>query len=48
MAEVDRRTQNRGIGSSLVRSGLEWVQSCSEILVAVVGEPQFYGRFGFN
>lgn len=40
--------QGQGIGSGLVQVGL---QKCREIrldAIFVVGEPNFYGRFGFN
>lgn len=40
--------QNRGIGSALVRAGL---QRCSELgvgAVAVLGHPRYYPRFGFQ
>jgi putative acetyltransferase len=40
--------QGRGIGSRLVRTGL---QQCLELGVAavfLVGEPEFYSRFGFG
>ena len=40
-------SQNQGIGSTLVRAGLE---KCHEIdldIVVVLGHPNFYPRFGF-
>ena len=39
--------QRRGIGSELVRVGLEWLRSRGERIVLVLGEPHFYSRFGF-
>lgn len=44
---VSPRHQNKGIGSALVRAGLD---RCSEIgvgAVVVLGHPSFYPRFGF-
>jgi putative acetyltransferase len=40
--------QGRGIGSALVRAGLERLRLAGEHLVLVLGEPAFYGRFGFT
>lgn len=40
--------QRRGIGSALVRVGLEAALSRGESLVIVLGHPQFYLRFGFE
>lgn len=40
--------QGKGIGSALVRDGLEWLKADGEDLVLVLGEPEFYGRFGFS
>jgi len=40
--------QNRGIGALLVREGLA---SCAQLgcgFVVVLGEPEYYGRFGFE
>jgi putative acetyltransferase len=39
--------QNQGIGSDLVRSGLEMLKKGGYELVFVVGHPDFYPRFGF-
>lgn len=39
--------QNRGIGSALVRRGLEDARSLGHSLVIVVGHPAYYPRFGF-
>lgn len=40
--------QNRGVGAMLVREGLATcaVQGCG--FVVVLGEPEYYGRFGFE
>lgn len=40
--------QRRGIGSALVRAGLEATEARGESLVIVLGHPQFYSRFGFE
>jgi putative acetyltransferase len=40
--------QNRGIGSQLVRAGLERVRSASIPFVVVLGHPAYYPRFGFQ
>ena len=40
--------QNRGIGSELVRRGLESCRSSGHRIVIVLGHPHFYPRFGFS
>jgi len=40
--------QRRGVGSRLVRTGLEWLRSRGERSVLVLGDPRFYSRFGFS
>ena len=40
--------QNRGIGSSLVRDGLEMCRQRGYDLVVVLGHLRFYPRFGFT
>jgi putative acetyltransferase len=40
--------QRRGIGTQLVRRGLEDVRGKGRTAVIVVGHPQFYSRFGFS
>jgi putative acetyltransferase len=39
--------QRRGIGSQLVRTGLETCRSLGHSLVVVLGDPEYYARFGF-
>ncbi|HBW29442.1 MULTISPECIES: GNAT family N-acetyltransferase [Nostocaceae] len=39
--------QRKGIGSALVKTGLEKADARGESLVIVLGYPQFYSRFGF-
>ncbi len=45
---VTPERQNDGIGSSLVRAGLELADARGEPLVAVLGHPSYYPRFGFE
>jgi putative acetyltransferase len=40
--------QNQGIGSALVRRGLEVCKERGHPIVVVVGHPDFYPRFGFS
>lgn len=40
--------QNRGVGSALVRQGLDEARRLGHSAVVVVGHPQFYPRFGFQ
>jgi putative acetyltransferase len=42
------RHQGRGIGSALVRHGLEVIRSRVEPLVFLEGSPAYYARFGFR
>jgi putative acetyltransferase len=39
--------QGKGIGSQLVRAGLEQCRQAGHEIVFVLGHPDFYGRFGF-
>lgn len=39
--------QNRGVGSELVRRGLDECRRLGHEAVVVVGHPEFYPRFGF-
>ena len=39
--------QRRGIGSALVRAGLECCREMGAAAVVVLGHPDFYPRFGF-
>jgi putative acetyltransferase len=39
--------QNRGTGSALVRAGLQAAEARGEPLVALLGSPVYYSRFGF-
>jgi putative acetyltransferase len=40
--------QRRGIGSALVRRGLALCRERGRALAVVVGDPAYYGRFGFS
>jgi putative acetyltransferase len=40
--------QRHGLGSSLVRAGLERVRQTGAPFVFVIGHPAFYPRFGFT
>jgi putative acetyltransferase len=40
--------QRRGIGSALVRTGLEACRELGFAVVIVVGHPKYYPRFGFQ
>jgi len=40
--------QRRGVGSALVREGLEVCRAAGHRIVVVLGHPAFYPRFGFS
>jgi len=40
--------RHHGIGAGLVRHSLEWLRRDGYDLVVVLGEPHYYGRFGFD
>jgi putative acetyltransferase len=40
--------QRAGIGAQLIRHGLERLRTDGERIVLVLGEPEYYGRFGFS
>jgi putative acetyltransferase len=40
--------QNQGVGSALVRRGLDLCEKQGHRIVVVLGHPQFYPRFGFS
>ncbi len=44
---VPPERQNQGIGTALIREGLRVLGAGGEDLVLVLGEPSYYGRFGF-
>ncbi|HEX6981550.1 MAG TPA: N-acetyltransferase [Balneolaceae bacterium] len=45
---VDPGYQNQGVGSKLVREGLNELKSMGAKGCVLVGEPDYYGRFGFR
>ena len=45
---VTPQFQNQGIGSALVQAALAAAEAMGELLVIVLGHPQFYSRFGFE
>ena len=44
---VDQPYQRKGVGSLLVRAGLRQLQDSGVSVVCVLGDPNYYGRFGF-
>ena len=44
---VDTSHQKQGVGSALVRAGLQQLQDSGVSMVCVLGDPNYYGRFGF-
>ncbi len=45
---VEPAWQNRGIGSALIREGIERAEVRREPLIAVLGHASYYPRFGFE
>ncbi|MEH1800726.1 GNAT family N-acetyltransferase [Nostoc sp.] len=45
---VHPQFQRQGIGSALIKAGLEIAEAKKEAIVIVLGHPQFYTRFGFQ
>lgn len=45
---VDPDHQRQGIGSRLIRAGLEEVRQLGAAAVVVLGDPRYYTRFGFQ
>lgn len=45
---VSPEHQKRGVGSMLVREGLERLMSSEATVVLLYGDPDYYGRFGFS
>lgn len=45
---VDPRFQERGVGTTLVKEALDKGKSMGYNSVIVLGEPEFYNRFGFD
>ncbi|MEH2462213.1 GNAT family N-acetyltransferase [Nostoc sp.] len=45
---VNPQFQRQGIGSALIKAGLEIAEAKEEAIVIVLGHPHFYTRFGFQ
>ncbi|MBO6793812.1 MAG: N-acetyltransferase [Balneolaceae bacterium] len=45
---VHPKYQNRGVGSALIKAGLEQLKELGANGCVLVGEPDYYTRFGFN
>jgi putative acetyltransferase len=45
---VDPKFQNKGIGSLLVKAGIERCRSSGYDVIVVLGHPNYYPRFGFE
>ena len=44
---VSPEVQRSGIGSALVRAGFETARHAGAVRVEVLGDPAYYGHFGF-
>ena len=40
--------QGQGVGSRLIGAGIDQARSCGAEILFLLGEPDFYGRFGFS
>lgn len=45
---VDPEDQRKGVGSALIRAGIDAAEAREEPLVVVLGHPWYYPRFGFE
>jgi putative acetyltransferase len=45
---VSTTHRRRGIGARLVRGGLDRLAASGETICVVLGDPAYYGRFGFS
>ena len=45
---VEPRSHKQGLGSALVKQGLELLSEKGSFVVFVYGDPQYYSRFGFE
>jgi putative acetyltransferase len=45
---VNPKYQRHGVGSALVRKGLEICRERGKSIVVVLGHPKYYPRFGFS
>ena len=40
--------QKKGVGTTIVKHGLDFISSLGSFIVFVYGDPQYYSRFGFE
>ncbi|MWB77812.1 GNAT family N-acetyltransferase [Pseudooceanicola sp. 216_PA32_1] len=45
---VEKKHRNRGIGSELVRYGLDYARRAKAQAITVLGDTRYYRRFGFT
>lgn len=45
---VDKGYRSQGVGEALVQAGLAHLKASGAMLCFVLGEPEYYGRFGFS
>ena len=45
---VEPEMQNTGIGSALVKAGMDKARELGHTVIVVIGHPEFYPRFGFR
>ena len=45
---VAARCQGRGVGGQLTKDALQMAEEAGAAIVVVLGDPAFYGRFGFR
>jgi predicted N-acetyltransferase YhbS len=45
---VDEACRGKGVGSTLMRQGIAAAQAAGHATIVLVGDPEFYGRFGFS
>lgn len=45
---VARAVRGQGVADLLVRAGLDWLREAGVAMSFVLGEPDYYGRFGFE
>lgn len=45
---IDPDSQHQGIGTSLIETGMEQMKEMDVCRILVLGDPNYYGRFGFT
>ena len=40
--------QRQGVGSALVKRGIQLCRDCGYVVIVVLGDPAYYSRFGFS